>query len=443
MTKGLKLIIAVSVVVVLSGVLAGVYIYGKGANGKFLAKSPEKTEIKATDTKSVPDGNTRQGIGQQALPSDGVSPPSVNPKQEPAEAKEPEKPQRMKNAAVKAVYLSGDSAGSKKVINHIIELTKTTELNAVVIDVKEGGKVNYNSQIPAVREYAAFHPLYDAESVIKTLHDNNVYVIGRVVCFRDTVLAEKRADLAVKKVSGQLWREGRFAWTNPYNEEVWKYNIDIAAEALDKGFDEIQFDYVRFPTTRKSEVDYGKDVPSKADTICKFLETAKKKLHDEMGASVSADVFGIICESQGDTEGIGQVLERVGKDMDCISPMLYPSHYANASHGINGNGVGQSVNGVEFKAPDLEPYKVVYNSLVKAKDRLSKTQGYNARVRPYLQAFTASYLSKGYYQKYGAEQIRQQIKAVYDAGYNEWILWDPANAYPDNAFEKKQAALQQ
>jgi hypothetical protein len=108
--------------------------------------------------------------------------------------------------------------------------------------------------------------------------------------------------------------------------------------------------------------------------------------------------------------------------------MVYPSHYA----------YGQIVNKVEFKAPDLEPYGVVYNTLVKGKDRILKVSGYNAKVRPYLQDFTASWLRpKSMYQQYGAEQVRQQIKAVYDAGYEEWILWDAGNSYDEAALQKE------
>lgn len=435
-----KLLVTVSAaLVVIIAVAAVAFVSGKGAGGRFLSKNADKTNNTTSNaqTGSVNQISNSSGDSSQ---NNAASKSETSPNSTGTEADNSNKPETLKNVKVHAVYLSGDSAGNKKVINHIIELSKTTDLNAVVIDVKEAGKVNYISDIPEVKQAKAQYgaPLYNPESVIKTLHDNNIYVIGRVVCFRDTALAVSWPDLAVKKVNGELWKEGKFYWTNPYKEEVWKYNIEIAKEAVRKGFDEIQFDYVRFPTTRKSEVNYGENMPSKADTIIKYLETAKKEIQDNLGVPLSADVFGIICESPGDVEGIGQVLERVGKDIDYISPMVYPSHYANASHGSNGNGVGQSINGTVFTAPDMEPYKVVYNSLVKAKNRISKVEGYKAKIRPYLQAFTASWLPKGYYQKYGAEQIRQQIKAVYDAGYEEWILWDPANAYPEAAFDKKQ-----
>ncbi|NLI59250.1 MAG: putative glycoside hydrolase [Clostridium sp.] len=337
---------------------------------------------------------------------------------------------------VKAVYITGASAGNEAFLDKIINFTKNTELNAVVIDVKEDGKVNYESNLKSVRDIKGYSELYNVEKVIKKLKDNGIYVIGRVVCFRDNHLAIKRPDLAIKRRDGSIWKENNaIAWTNPFNQEVWEYNIEIAKEAVEKGFDEIQFDYVRFPAVSNKEVYYGENLPEKADAINGFLKEAAAELK-EKGAIVSADIFAIVCESPGDTEGIGQVLERVGMDIDYISPMIYPSHYANNSRGMMGNGVGQSINGIVFTAPDLKPYEVVYNVLEKTKNRISEVENYKAEVRPYIQGFTASYLPKGYYQVYGPEQIKQQIKAVYDAGYEEWIVWDAGNNYVENAFKK-------
>lgn len=341
------------------------------------------------------------------------------------------------NVKVKAIYLTGISTGNKTFLDKIVKIINTTELNAVVIDVKEDGKVNYESNVALVKETGAYEKLYDPNYVIKTLHDNGIYVIGRIVCFRDDYMAVKRPDLAIKRPDGSIWKEnGKIAWTNPYNEDVWNYNIEVAKEAVEKGFDEVQFDYVRFPAASSTSVDYGKGVSDKADAISGFLKVASKEIK-KMNATVSADVFAIICESPGDTEGIGQVLETIGLDVDYICPMIYPSHYANNSKRMMGNGVGQSINGVMFTAPDLRPYDVVYNALLKTKNRIAKIDGYNAKVRPYLQYFTASYLPKGYYQNYGPEQIRQQINAVYDAGYEEWIFWDAGNGYKNISFEKE------
>ncbi len=340
---------------------------------------------------------------------------------------------------VKAVYLTGPSAGSTDRVNRIIDLAKKTELNTVVVDIKEDGSLNYQSDLEVVKKYGKQTKYYNPENLIKKFHENGIYVIGRIVTFKDPTLAKNRADLAIKNSKGGLWMEnGKTPWTNPYNEEVWDYNIAIAKEAISKGFDEIQFDYVRFPTGRKADFNYGLNVPEKAVAINGFLAKANKELHEGAGVPVSADVFAIIVESKPDGESIGQRITEVGKDIYCISPMIYPSHYANdAKKGIMANGVGQKINGIVFTKPDLEPYKVMYNALVSTKTKIAETPGYKAKVRPYLQAFTAKYLPNGYYQTYGSQQVKDQIKAVYDAGYEEWILWDPSNRYQESYFNPK------
>lgn len=324
---------------------------------------------------------------------------------------------------VKALYLTGWTVGKEENVNYFIDIANKTEINGFVIDIKDNdGYVAYKSQLEQVKNANTWMNKYDVDSVIKKMHDNNIYVIGRLVCFNDPKFSAVRPDLAIKKSDGTLYRDNKNnTWLNPYKKESWEYLINIAKEAVNRGFDEIQFDYIRFPSDGdQSLIDYGINGIPKHNIISEFLKYAKQQL---VNVPISADVYGIICESPGDTEDIGQYLEIIGKDIDAISPMVYPSHYA----------AGQVVNGVKHAKPDLEPYSVVFNTLVKAKNRLSKVEGYNAQVRPYLQAFTATWLGMGYYQRYGTDQIRQQIKAVYDAGYEEWILWDPANKYPKEA----------
>lgn len=278
----------------------------------------------------------------------------------------------------------------------------------------------------AVREAKAWKKKYDPDVVLKQMKDNNIHVIGRLVCFKDPVLSSKRPELAIKNASGGVWKDNRgLTWLDPYNKNSWPIIVEIAREAANKGFDEIQFDYIRFANDGNRRAMYfGNQEKKRHEIINEFLAYAKRELPDVI---LSADVFGIICESPGDTEQIGQYLELIGMDIDYISPMVYPSHYAK----------GQVVNKVRFVKPDLEPYGVVYNSLVKGRERLSKVEGYKARVRPYLQDFTASWLGTGNYQRYGPEQVRQQIQAVYDAGYDEWILWNANNRYSEEALLKK------
>ncbi|NLP15104.1 MAG: putative glycoside hydrolase [Clostridium sp.] len=355
---------------------------------------------------------------QETEPPEEVSPtPTITPDESvPAKS----------DIKVRALYLTGWTVGGDDRLNHYVELAKNTEINSYVVDIKDDdGYVGYESNVPAVREIGAWMNKYNVDKVLKAFHDNDIHVIGRLVCFKDPMLSSKKPELAVKNVNGGLWKDNHnLTWLDPYNKDSWPYLIDIAREAVEKGFDEIQFDYIRFPNDgSKKSMNFNSNGKEKYEAINEFLAYARQELP---GVVLSADVFGIILESPADTEDIGQYLEYVGKDVAYISPMVYPSHYA----------VGQIVNGVQFMKPDLDPYGVVYQSLVKCKDRLSKVEGYKAEVRPYIQDFTASWLGKGYYQSYGPQQLREQIKAVYDAGYEEWICWDANNTYSETAFLK-------
>lgn len=367
------------------------------------------------------------------LPEETTTPaptPVPTPIPTPTPTPEPKEPVK-----VKALYLSGGIAA--KNIDHYIDLANKTELNSLVIDIKENGFINYESQIPLAQEQSLYKKVYNAEELLKKCHDNDVYVIGRIVVFRDNGLSNKMPEYAIKKPNGNLWKEGNMgSWTNPYKKEVLDYNIEIAKEAVKLGFDEIQFDYVRFPTASSKEVTYGENNPSKSDAIGDFLKRASEEIKNVKDIPISADIFGIVIESDRDGKAIGQLFDEIGINIDYISPMIYPSHYANASNGMFGNGVGQAINGVLFTAPDLEPYNVIYQALLKAKTRISQVPGYKAEMRPYLQDFTIK-MKEGFYQEYGAKQVREQIQAVYDAGYEEWILWDGSNTYSENVFLPK------
>lgn len=424
----------------MTGCTGNVYTAVSGpAQEHFSQEKPEDNEVvlqdKDTDSGQT-EGNNMEQNNNEVNPesnasegnTDGSAIGNENSGNESAKV-EQQQPAKGK-VKVKALYLTGWTVGSDDRLNHYIELARNTEINSYVVDIKDDdGYIGYESQIPEARQLGTYMKKYDVDKVLKKFHDNDIHIVGRLVCFKDPVYATKKPELAVKNVNGGLWKEktgqGDIAWLNPANRDAWPYLIAVAKEAVEKGFDEIQFDYVRFPTGGdKSLMDFGQMDRQKYEYINEFLAYAKKELP---GVILSADVYGIICESPKDTEDIGQYLELIGRDVGYISPMVYPSHYA----------VGQVVNGVRYEKPDFDPYGVVYNSLVKAKERISKAEGYNADVRAYLQDFTASWLGAGYYMEYGAEQVRQQIKAVYDAGYEEWIIWDALNTYSETAFLKE------
>lgn len=326
----------------------------------------------------------------------------------------------------KAMFLSSWPLGNQSTVDHYINLANTTEINAYVIDIKDDtGYVSYPSEVQLVKEKKTYQSRYNIEKVVKEFKDNGIYVIGRIVCFKDPLISKKMPEWSVKNKSGGFLIHNGMTWVNAFSRDAWKYNVDIAKEALSKGVDEIQFDYVRFPDGNKSNMVFkGSDNRELYQGIDDFLAYARSEMPD---ATISADVFGIICESPRDTEKIGQYLEYVGKDVDYICPMVYPSHYYP----------GQSINNVVFKKPDFDPYNVVYNTLLKAKNRIALVPDYRANVRPYLQDFTATWLGAGNYKKYGPEDVKQQIKAVYAAGYDEWILWNSTVKYSESALEKE------
>ncbi|HYE84115.1 MAG TPA: putative glycoside hydrolase [Clostridia bacterium] len=335
----------------------------------------------------------------------------------------------MKNRVkVKGIYMTGYTVGSADRFNKLIDLVKTTELNAVVIDVKDDtGLMTYSSELPDVAFTGANKKvrIKDIDAVMKVLRENNIYAIARIVTFKDRVAGDKYANLAVKNNSGGIWRDRHgMSWLNPYNKESWDYLVDIAEEAAIKGFDEIQFDYVRFPTDGNVKIiDYGKSAAgkSKAEAIAEFLAYARDRLRN-MGVVVSADVFGLVTTTKDDMH-IGQHLESIAKSVDVICPMVYPSHYGKGSYGV--------------AEPDFEPYKIVNRSMSVAKGRIAAVEGaaQKAILRPWLQDFTASYLPR--YKKYGPAEVKAQIKATYDAGAEEWLLWNAGNRFTAGALDKE------
>ena len=339
---------------------------------------------------------------------------------------------------LRAIYI-----GAAANVEEALEIARKTEVNAVVLDLKESDGIKYHSQVPLAVETGLVKPAFNITEVIERFHAEDVKVIGRIVCFKNPLLAEARPDLAIQDANGNklyFSNEGGKPFVNPYNQTVWQLNIDVAVEAIELGVDEIQYDYVRFPTggtTTGAKPYFGEEgaIPNRVQTINRFLQVSSVYIQDELGIPLGADVFGIIITSELDGNNLGQDWQTVGlAGIDSVSPMIYPSHYANnsTSH-YSGNGRGTTINGVHFEKPDLHPYDVMYNAVVAGREA-TEQPGYAVN-RPYLQAFTASYLPQGYYIEYGPDEIRAQIHAIYDAGYKEWICWNAQARYPISAFD--------
>lgn len=319
---------------------------------------------------------------------------------------------------VRGIYVTGPRAGSSG-MEDLIKLVEDTELNAMVIDIKnDKGEITYKMDLPLAREIgAAIGYIPDIESLIKTLKEKNIYLIARIVAFKDPILAENRKDYSLKTADGEIFRDkDGLAWVNPYRREVWDYLIDVSKEAVNLGFDEIQFDYIRFSTDNgMADVDFGKDEKnySKQEIINGFTKYAYEQLMP-LGVYVSADVYGAIINSSVDADIVGQNYAQMSRCLDYICPMIYPSHYADGAYNIS--------------HPDTEPYTLILKALEDSKLVLAADQaGHQAVVRPWLQDFTATWLEN--HISYDAKAIRDQINAVYDAGYEEWILWSGNNHY--------------
>lgn len=337
---------------------------------------------------------------------------------------------------VKGIYISAYVAGTQNLMDEIIQHIDETEINAVVIDVKDdNGRITFSMDSPVVSEIGAvkrFIP--DIEGLMKKLKEHNIYTIARVVAFRDPYLPEYKPELALKLPDGSIYRDSKgLAWVNPYKQEVWDYLVEVGIEASKAGFDEVQFDYIRFSTERGvNNVVYDEadtNGRSKKDIITEFIEYAYDRLADQ-GVFVAADVFGAIIGGGVDSDAVGQSYGDMADHLDYICPMIYPSHYGAGYFGID--------------HPDTQPYDTILAALKGSKEDFGDhgtKEGRKIVVRPWLQDFTASYLD--YYIEYGDEEVRQQIQAVYDAGYDEWLLWSAACRYHWGGLESSKEAKKQ
>ena len=318
---------------------------------------------------------------------------------------------------VKGIYVTGPAAGSER-MEQLIDLVSSTELNTMVIDVKnDEGNLTYKMEVPASANLeAGIRYVKDMPALVERLHQQGIYVIARIVCFKDPVLAAARPELALRLPDGKAVMDANgLAWVNPYKEEVWDYLCTLAECASRDGFDEIQFDYVRFPIGNDANAaDYGVDMstyPREAG-LTDFFDYASKRLHEKQ-IIFGADLFGTIIGSDVDRDRTGQNYLSIAEHTDAICPMIYPSHYANGTFGMN--------------VPDQYPYETIANALQLSKEELGETDSPKGVVRPWLQCFNAIWVDG--HITYGSKEVHDQIQAVYDAGYEEWFLWHASNHY--------------
>jgi len=346
-------------------------------------------------------------------------------------------PQKLSNPPkiIKAVYVTGYSAGTKKYLNYLTNIFKTTEINSVVIDIKDySGLVSYDSLAPDVKKYNLYNnAIPDINALVKFFHDKNIYVIGRIAVFEDPGYSKSRPELAIYNKNQTtnlsqpvLWQDNnKLSWMDPSSKEVWDYNISLAKDAFYHGFDEINFDYVRFPTDGNKDsmgfpVYNGKTM--KSEIIKEFFNYTRQNL---AGEKISVDLFGQTTTNTDDM-GIGQVIENAFENFDYISPMVYPSHYIDGFMG--------------FSNPADHPYDIIKYSMSTALTRensfLKQRQGLPtpimvplAKFRPWLQDFNMG-------ADYTSDMVKAEIQATQDslgADYNGFMLWNPSNIYTQGA----------
>ncbi|MNB91371.1 hypothetical protein D3C75_384500 [compost metagenome] len=319
---------------------------------------------------------------------------------------------------VKGIYVTAYSAGGER-MEQLLALLDKTELNSMVIDIKDdAGYITYKTDNAELQEMGTPQKFIgDINKLMTRLKEHDVYPIARIVVFKDSVLAKKHPELSFVNSDGSVWKnKGGDSFVNPYNEDVWKYNVDIAKEAAKLGFKEIQFDYVRFPEgfeKRADSLKYTKSDRPRVEIIADFVKYAKAELAP-LGVRVSVDIFGYAASVPA-AEGIGQDFVKISKNVDVISPMVYPSHY--------------STGWFDVKDPDKDPYATIKGSMVDTHKKLDPLGSYKPVIRPWIQDFTASWLGSGHFVKYGKQQVEDQIRALKDENVDEFLLWNANNRY--------------
>ncbi|MES3005147.1 MAG: putative glycoside hydrolase [Patescibacteria group bacterium] len=325
--------------------------------------------------------------------------------------------------AVKGIYMTSWVASRNDLRSALVELIDTTELNTVVIDIKDyTGKLTLPIQNPELKKYGSEEiRAKDLKEFIATLHEKGIYVVARIAVFQDQYFVKYRPELAVKNLAGTaVWKDRKgISWIDPGSKEYWDYIFLVVEESYNIGFDEINFDYIRFPSDgNMKDISYPFSTNIERTVVLEnFFKYMDDKLAIYPDLKTSADLFGMVTNATGDM-GIGQLLETALPYFDYIMPMVYPSHYPPNFQG--------------YKNPAAHPYEIIHFSMKSAVDRaeaFASTTGKTvAEMRPWLQDFDLG-------ADYGPVEVRAQIIATYDVGLDSWILWSASNKYTVGALD--------
>lgn len=327
---------------------------------------------------------------------------------------------------VHAIFVNAWVFGGKR-FHELVSLADRTEINAFVVDVKDDtGYLTYRSEVATAVQIGANAQLRarDTRERLRIMQEHGIYPIARIVVAKDPLLAAHKPSWAVQHVDGGLWRDRlNFAWVDAFNDSVWVYASQLAAEAVRMGFAEVQYDYVRFPdepdSRLASAVFQGRRTgETKRQGVNRNLRLLGDRTR-KLGVPFTIDVFGLTTTAVSDL-GIGQVWEDLVTTADVVLPMVYPSHYVRGSYRI--------------PYPNSEPYMVIRRALQDALRR-SQPLGKSAEIRPYLQAFS---LGQPGYTPF---HVREQIRAAEELGLRSWVLWNPRGVYDPGIFRPKPIGL--
>ena len=327
--------------------------------------------------------------------------------------------------AVKGIYMTQCVAGTRDFRESLVKLVDETELNTIIIDVKDfSGGISFIPDDPELKDFLSSRCYArDMRDFIAYLHSKGIYVVARITVFQDPFFAKKHPDLAIQKASDRtLWADYKgIHYLDPGAKKAWEYIVALGKESYAAGFDELNFDYIRFPSDGNMKDIYypwseARVTADPAHGKALVLRDFFSYLHESFegsGAVLSADLFGMTMTNTDDLN-IGQVLEYAAPYFDYIAPMVYPSHYPK---GFNGY---QNVN--------AHPYDIVKFSMDRGAARLAAATSTPLKLRPWLQ-------DNDYPVPYTPEMVRAQIQAVYDAGLTSWMLWDAGNTYTSAALD--------
>lgn len=311
---------------------------------------------------------------------------------------------------VKALYLTFWGAGIKsKTLKRTLNVVDKSEVNAIIVDVKtEYGETSYKTSFKQINSYGAWYKrsIKDIDEFMALMKEKNIYTIARIVTFKDQLQAKNNPSYAIKRQSGKAWtNHDKMGWVDPFDKRSHNYTISVAEDAAQVGFDEVNFDYIRFPAKKGLKYSKKSTQKNRVAAISQFLKTAQDRLR-KYGVFISVDTYGNICWANDDT-GIGQTVEGLAEYADYLAPMLYPSGF---NHGQLG-----------YKNPAEHPYGVLFKSLNNIKDRIDPK-----RVRPWLQYFKDYAHTRKHYRR---PEIQAQIKASKDTNTSGWMMWSPSSKY--------------